>query len=156
MPEACIVSLYFSDASLSKIWCFGFNLQRQIRTRAHLWAMMILPSVWFFVSSTHIEWESISWRIIWYLLPRMDMRSSFPVWSVYMVCDMSCMVMKISCWRSSSLSYFSFSSSCYSVAGLVDLNPYRNKINLTLTHAQRQHCSWLRCLKNQTQAQRPC
>ena len=34
MPEACIDSLYFSDISLSKMLCFGFNPQRRIRVRA--------------------------------------------------------------------------------------------------------------------------
>ena len=55
MPEACIDSLYFSDISLSKMLCFGFNPQRRIRVRACSQAMTILPLVWLFIGSTHVK-----------------------------------------------------------------------------------------------------
>ena len=123
MPEEHISSIYLSDDSLSKILCLGFNLQQCIQLRARSRSMMISPLVRFFFGLTQVELESILWRIIWYLLPYLDVRGNFTVWLLYKLYDMSWMVMMMLCWRGSSLSSLSLSSSLSSVVFFVDLTP---------------------------------
>ena len=62
-----------------------------------MYPSIISPSVLYFIGSTHADFLSMLWMIIWYLFPQLDLYGSFPVWYVYMVFLMLYVVIKMLC-----------------------------------------------------------
>ena len=86
IPDAIIAALYFAEASLSRIWCFGARPAARMRVMAFARAAIIEDSVLLESGSTQVVLLSILCKHIWYLLPRLEVSGNWPVWSVYSVC----------------------------------------------------------------------
>jgi hypothetical protein len=58
---------------------FGMSPQRRIRANARARARMSLPPDWFRIASDQEELLSTWWKIMMYLLPRLDTAGISPV-----------------------------------------------------------------------------
>ena len=103
-------------------------MQIRILFRDSLRAAMISPLVRFFIGSNQVEFESILWSIIWYLLPWIEVCGNLSVWLVKKVRHMSFIVMLMLCCFCLLLMTPPFPS-VYAVAGtrggLVERTPWR-------------------------------